>query len=333
MFALAAFCWLFISLPPRRDPESSKFSYIKVIFLYDWLMKVGGNKRTTITEIDTQGSKDSAYKTKVCVVLGRQCNCIIRSSVISPCLNLTCRYLEMTIAPAVAKRVFQTSAFSQIFVGISHLGVVLGVLSIFLSDIVKTPLPWLRMGGLLLPLVWIIPFDNPTLSHNIGIVWGLSLIFLPISFGWAAGDLSLIRFIQTLSSKEKVVDEISVLGAVMSFLYASYIVIYNVLSIVLGRYIDSVFAEDGKIKRALLTVGGIQFTAISVFLLLNTLIPRGAFSFNPNMLFEEPVTDRARFSARWPQYRPIRLNTFRTSAASETTTQSDQKPISQLRYE
>jgi len=239
----------------------------------------------------------------------------------------------MTIAPAVAKRAFQTSAFSQIFVGVSHLGVVLGVLSIFLSDIIKTPLPWLRIGALLLPLVWVIPFDDPSLSHNFEFTWGLSLIFLPISFGWAAGDLSLIRFIQTLSAKEKVQDEISVLGAVMSFLYASYIVIYNILSIVLGRYIDTVFAEDGRIKRALLTVGGIQFGAISIFLLLNTLIPRGAFHLNPNMLFDEPVKDQALPRTAWPQYRPLILvNGVRTSTAA-TTTRSDQTIAGQFRYE
>lgn len=238
----------------------------------------------------------------------------------------------MTIAPAVAKRVFQTSAFSQIFVGMSHVGVVLGVSSIFLSDIVKTPLPWLRMGALMLPLVWVIPFDPPP-PHRLDFAWALALIFLPISFGWAAGDLSLTRFIQTLSAKQKVQDEISVLGAVMSFLYASYIIIYNVLSIVLGRYIDTVFAEDGGIKRALVTIGGIQFAAISIFLLLNTLIPRGAFGFDPNMLVEESAKNQALPFLPGPQYRPLALIDGVRALADDATTRSDQKTVGQFRYE
>ena len=238
----------------------------------------------------------------------------------------------MTIAPAVAKRVFQTSAFSQIFVGMSHIGVLLGVSSIFLLDIVKTPLPWLRMGALVLPLVWVIPFDDVP-PGRFDFAWALSLIFLPISFGWAAGDLSLTRFIQTLSAKEKVQDEISVLGAVMSFLYASYIVIYNILSIVLGRYIDTVFAEDGAIRRALLTIGGLQFSVISIFLLFNTLIPRGAFHFNPDTLFEEPTKGHALRISTWSRYQPLILMNGVRASADTTTTRSDQNLAGQFRYE
>ena len=257
---------------------------------------------------------------------------MIRSSVNSYVFDLTGRYLEMTIAPAVAKRVFQTSAFSQIFVGMSHLGVVLGVSSIFLADIVKTPLPWLRLGALMLPLVWYIPFyDSP--PNNVGFAWSLALIFPPISFGWAAGDLSLIRYIQNVSAKEKVQDDISVLGAIMSFLYASYIVIYNILSIVLGRYIDTVFAVDGSIRRALITVGGIQLAAISLFLFLNTLIPRRAFHLNPSTLYEEPVKEQAIPNALWPRYRPLILASGLRPSADTSPTQSDQKVAGQFRYE
>ena len=239
----------------------------------------------------------------------------------------------MTIAPAVAKRVFQTSAFSQIFVGMSHLGVVLGVSSILLSNVIKTPLPWLRLGALLLPLAWIIPYDKPP-QNQMDLAWTIALIFTPISFGWAAGDLALNRFIQEITAKEKVMDEISVLGAIMSFLYASYIVLYNTLSIVLGRIIDKDFIQDGNIKRALINVGGIQFAAISGFLLLNTLIPRGGFHLNPDILFDEPEKKQPPHPQQFPHYRPLPLTkSYRESADTNQTNQSDQQLVGQFRYE
>lgn len=240
-----------------------------------------------------------------------------------------CRFLELTIAPAVAKRVFQVSAFSQILVGMSHFGVLFGVTSLILSTRVRTPLPWLRFGALMLLLVWVIPFYNP-LPNDMASAWRLALLFTPISFGWAAGDLSLVTFIHTFTAKEKSPDDISVLGAVMSFLYTSYIILYTILSVVLGRFIDTVFAEDGNIKRALLNVGGIQFSVISAVVLLATFIPRGAWHLNPDELFNDSGKEAPRQGfTLWAQYKPI---LFRSSA---DTDRKDPKlvDLSRLRYE
>jgi hypothetical protein len=66
------------------------------------------------------------------------------------------RYLENSISPLIAKRVFNESAYSQILVGGSNFGELLGALSVFfLSDSVPTPLPWLRLDCLLLLIVWV----------------------------------------------------------------------------------------------------------------------------------------------------------------------------------
>ena len=77
------------------------------------------------------------------------------------------RFLENSLAPAFAKRVLGISAWSQIIVGGSNFGEVrmsflhgfilrlmisqlLGALSVLvLSDIVTTPVPWLRLDALL----------------------------------------------------------------------------------------------------------------------------------------------------------------------------------------
>jgi len=63
---------------------------------------------------------------------------------------------------------------------------------------------------------------------------------IPISFGWAGGDCSLTAYIQTTLSKMKDDDEdISALGAVMAFLYVLYLILYSVISTLLGRWVDS----------------------------------------------------------------------------------------------
>lgn len=63
---------------------------------------------------------------------------------------------------------------------------------------------------------------------------------IPISFAWAGGDCSLAAYIQsTLAKLEDDDEDISALGAVMAFLYVSYIILYSILSSVLGKWVDS----------------------------------------------------------------------------------------------
>lgn len=49
---------------------------------------------------------------------------------------------------------------------------------------------------------------------------------------------------------------VSALGAVMAFLYSTYIVINAVLSVVLGRVFDNDFTKNGNIRFGLKMVGG-----------------------------------------------------------------------------
>jgi hypothetical protein len=61
------------------------------------------------------------------------------------------RYLESGVGPAFARRVLGTSAWSQILVGGSNFGELLGALSVFmLATKIPTPIPWLRMDALAL---------------------------------------------------------------------------------------------------------------------------------------------------------------------------------------
>jgi MFS family permease len=111
------------------------------------------------------------------------------------------------------------------------------------------------------------------------------------SFGWAAGDVSLAAYIQaSLARLEAENRNVSPLGAVMAFLYCTYIVTYAITSPVLGRYIDHISNENREdIHVAIKNVGGVQFTIIFILVMTATFVPKGAFAFNPKMLSNEDL--------------------------------------------
>ncbi|OAL27991.1 hypothetical protein AYO20_09613 [Fonsecaea nubica] len=203
------------------------------------------------------------------------------------------RYLENGIAPAVARRYLGNSAWSQIMVGGSNFGELLGAGFVFLfTNLVQTPMPWLRLDALMLLIVWYLPYWHPK-RGDVNEAWRVAGTFIPISFGWAAGDVSLAAYIQaSLARLEAENKEVSALGAVMAFLYSTYIVIYAICSPLLGRYIDRVYAntggsDGGNIREAIRNVGGVQFTVIMAVVFASTFIPKGAVAFNPKMLNDE----------------------------------------------
>lgn len=136
------------------------------------------------------------------------------------------RYLENGIAPLIARRYLGNSAWSQIMVGGSNVGELLGALTVFLfTNLVHTPMPWLRLDSLMLLIVWYLAFWYPP-EDQVRYAWMVAGTFIPISFGWAAGDVSLAAYIQaSLARLEKDTKDVSALGAVMSFLYCTYIVV------------------------------------------------------------------------------------------------------------
>lgn len=61
---------------------------------------------------------------------------------------------------------------------------VLGALFVFLfTNLVKTPMPWLRLDALLLLIVWYIGYWNPPMNQ-VSAAWVAAATFIPISFGW-----------------------------------------------------------------------------------------------------------------------------------------------------
>jgi len=218
------------------------------------------------------------------------------------------RYLENGIGPVIARRYLGNSAWSQIMVGGSNFGELLGALFVFLfTNLVPTPIPWLRLDALLLLIVWWLPGWWPPVGR-VQDAWVVAATFIPISFGWAAGDVSLAAYIQALlQRKESEDNDVSPLGAVMAFLYCTYIVIYAISSSTIGRYIDRIGAENTNnfargivaapgypdkyinVRSAVQNIGGVQFTIIAAVIIAATFIPKGSFSFNPKNLYGETL--------------------------------------------
>ncbi|KAF8512623.1 hypothetical protein BU17DRAFT_96156 [Hysterangium stoloniferum] len=205
------------------------------------------------------------------------------------------RFLESSLAPAFAKRVLTISAWSQIIVGGSNFGELLGALSVFLlSDYVTSPLPWLRLDALMLNIVWILPYFATIATPNVEWAWKVAGCFIPISFGWAAGDVSLAAYIQSsLSDAGFDNKHVSPLGAVMAILYSIYIILNAIFSSVLGKVIDDDFTATGNIESSLKRVAGIQFSVCSGIILLATFIPIGAFALNPKFIGHSYDSEKA----------------------------------------
>jgi len=206
----------------------------------------------------------------------------------------THRYLESQLSPAFAKNVLKKSAYAQIMVGGSNFGELLGALFVlFFAKKVKTPIPWLRLDALGLLIIWVLPYSHPNPADALSFAWTLAAIWIPVSFGWAAGDVSLAAYIQSaLSKMEQPDDKVSPLGAVMAFLYSFYIVLYAALGPVLGKVIDASFkANNGDIQPALINVGGIMYTVVCVVLLTATFIPKGSFALNPDLIDDTQIED------------------------------------------
>jgi hypothetical protein len=132
------------------------------------------------------------------------------------------RYLENGIAPQIARRYLGNSAWSQIMVGGSNFGELLGAASvILLTGLIPTPMPWLRLDSLTLLIVWYLGYWYPP-TGDVNQAWIVAATFIPISYGWAAGDVSLAAYIQAcLARVESQTTNVSALGAVMAFLYSS----------------------------------------------------------------------------------------------------------------
>ncbi|KAI8822682.1 uncharacterized protein EV422DRAFT_566350 [Fimicolochytrium jonesii] len=205
------------------------------------------------------------------------------------------RYIENGVAANYAQLVLGEASYGPLIVGGSNFGELCGAFFVFLfTSTIKTPLPWLRLDALTLSIAWVYSAITPT---GLGITplataWVLAAIMVTISFGWAAGDVSLSAFIQSHVSKSAHNRKTSTLGAVMSFLYVTYIVIYAVISPVIGNWLDSMKADKiHQQEEYLKWIPGVMFTCTGVIIFASTFWPKGSFAFNPTLEDEYPENE------------------------------------------
>ncbi|KAG4435368.1 hypothetical protein IFR05_009154 [Cadophora sp. M221] len=206
------------------------------------------------------------------------------------------RFLENNISTVIAQRYLGDAAWSQIMVAGSNFGELLGALFVFLfTTLIHTPLPWIRLDSIILSIVWFLAFWRPA-YRKMSQAWVVAGAFAPLSFGWAAGDVSLVAYVQSqLQGEEersrRKYDGISPLSAVMSCLYSTYIVLYAIMSPLLGSYIDDVYKRRNDVHEAVKYVAGVQFSVIAGVILVVTFVPKGSFAFNPKKLNGDIMVD------------------------------------------
>ncbi|KAI8892048.1 major facilitator superfamily domain-containing protein [Globomyces pollinis-pini] len=213
------------------------------------------------------------------------------------------RYLENTLFPNYLKVTFDSTDAQTILVGGSNFGELLGALTIMVvAKHVYTPIPWLRLDVIMMSFVWILPFMYaPTNLDAKGfapiediytVCWQLAPFMSLISFGWAAGDISLAAYVQSRLEDYKQIDKFTTpLGAVMSFLYVVYLVVFYCLNTLMS----SIARNWGKDNRQTLWIiaGGGFMSICGVIVMVSTFIPRGAFAWNPNpdvVVFDGGIT-------------------------------------------
>ena len=201
------------------------------------------------------------------------------------------QYIENSIAPQVARRYLNHASWSQIVVGGSNLGELFGALFVFFSnDTIKSPLLWVRLDALMLLIIWYIPFFHPP-PEQVKYAWIIAASFVPIGFASAISDISLDAYIQSsLTRLESKHQNVSPLGAVMAFLYSTYIIIYSISNPFFGRHLDNVYKKNGTIQSALIYTAAAQLTIVFIVMFAATFIPKGAAACNPVLIDENGET-------------------------------------------
>ncbi|KAF2077182.1 hypothetical protein CYY_001503 [Polysphondylium violaceum] len=127
-------------------------------------------------------------------ILSREYWWIITTYVLPQVLH---RLLENLLFPTFAKKVLNDGSLSGILTGGSNMGEAVGSLMVVkFGRYVKNPLWWVRADGLFCNLLWILVYP-PKLSSPSAIAWSMVPIWVVVSSSWAAGDISLLSFIQS----------------------------------------------------------------------------------------------------------------------------------------
>jgi len=234
------------------------------------------------------------------------------------------RYIESGVASVYAKLVLGESAYASFINAGSNFGELSGAAFVLFNlNLIKTPLPTVRWDALVLNFSWL--FYNVVTPDALNIdpanaAGVMAAIMCFISAGWSAGDVSMAAYIQAQIPHIKTpgVSIANALSSVMSFLYVSCIVIFAVISPMIGNWLDdfSTRANEAKAQSKVkgitsaqkaywieqmdsikteqkeqyfYWIAGVFFSLVSVTIFFNTFLPKGSWAFNP--VFDEPAVE------------------------------------------
>eukprot|EP00026_Physarum_polycephalum_P007360 Phypoly_transcript_07419.p1 GENE.Phypoly_transcript_07419~~Phypoly_transcript_07419.p1 ORF type:complete len:537 (+),score=55.41 Phypoly_transcript_07419:76-1611(+) len=189
------------------------------------------------------------------------------------------RVTESLLFNVFAKQILEKGSLSGVLLGGSNFGELCGAaLVLRFSRHVKTPIPWVRFDALALGVLWVLPFAKHNNATLLAIV--LVPVMMVLSGAWAAGDVSLLAYIQSHfpeETDEGNTSQISPIGAVMGFLYASYVLTSTMVYYGLGQAFDRYDPQE-----VFFWVSGVGFTCCGAIIFASSFIPHGSCKFNPD---------------------------------------------------
>ncbi|KAI5806990.1 hypothetical protein EDC01DRAFT_684300 [Geopyxis carbonaria] len=198
------------------------------------------------------------------------------------------RFIENGLMPVIAQDYLMEPSYLSILICGSNLGEFLGAMIVLgVGKRVSTPILWLRLDSVMLLLVWILPFYKDNQPMDSLHAWALATMLIPMSFSWAAGEVSLVAYIPSTLPEMKSDASVIPLDATLASLSSMYIALFAILTPILGDYADSIGRKSP--NKALYDLGGIQLTVIAILLFINTFVPKGALKFNPKVLGAGPT--------------------------------------------
>jgi len=311
LFMIAAFFFYFIV--PSKDAPA-----IVLITGSTWEIFFGFWK-TIATAF--YGFGESVYQGAKIIFLERRFTWLILGYSIPLVMH---RYIENGVASIYAKLVLGESAYASFIVSGSNFGELCGAAFVLINlRLIKTPLPMVRWDALVLNFTWL--YYNAVSPARLGIdpanaAGVMAMIMWFISAGWAAGDVSMAAYIQSQIPLIKTpgVTLANALPSVMSFLYVTYIVIYAVISPMIGVWVDAFTNKaneakaNSKVKgisaadkafwlnqvdlikteqkdQYFYWIAGVFFSLISIVIFFNTFAPKGSWTCNP--VFENDLNE------------------------------------------
>ena len=143
VFTLAGLCWFFIANSAAQEVNNTE----------EKSEDVTPEEKHKTTLLPTLLSLFKAY-----IVRGKICTASRLFIWLIPGFSFSLfahKFLQNTVTPIVAKRYLGNAAWSQIMAGGSNLGELIGALFVPLfTDVIPTPMPWLRLDALSLFLAW-----------------------------------------------------------------------------------------------------------------------------------------------------------------------------------